>query len=68
MNTSGRITVRRWFGLPKAERRRRILEFRTADAALQAYRAPGRQETLEYLELNGRVNDLWPTVPWWCRR
>jgi len=29
---------------------------------------PGREEDETYLRLNGRVNDLWPTVPWWWRR
>jgi hypothetical protein len=68
MNTSGQITIRQWFRLPKAERRRRIAGFRAADAALQAYRPPGRAEDETYLRLNGRVNDLWPGVPWWWRQ
>jgi hypothetical protein len=65
---ASQITVRQWFRLPKAERRRRTAAFKTADAALQAYRPPGRAEDETYLRLNGRVNDLWPTVPWWCRQ
>jgi hypothetical protein len=68
MNTSGQITVRQWFRLPKAERQRRVTEFRAADAALQAYHPPGGGEDETYLLFNGRVNDLWPTVPWWCRQ
>jgi hypothetical protein len=73
VNTSGQITVRQWFRLPKAERRRRAAAFREADEALQANgdaeQAAGiGWETDEYLRLNGRVNDLWPTVPWWCRQ
>jgi len=67
------VTVRQWFRLPRAERKRRIAEFRAADEALQAnsdaeFRAGIGHETEEYLRLNGRVNDLWPTVPWWNRR
>ena len=68
MNKSGQITVRQWFRLPAKERQRRVTEFRAADRALQAYEPPGREETELYLELNGRVSELWPTVPWWCRR
>jgi len=56
-----------WFRLPRAERERRIARFRAADAALQAYEAPGRDEDETYLDLNDRVNDLWHTVPWWRR-
>ena len=72
MNTEGQITIRQWFALPKAERRARAETFREADEALQANgdaeRAAGiREETEEYHRLNGRVNDLWPTVPWWVR-
>jgi hypothetical protein len=67
VNTSGQITVWQWFRLPTAERSRRVTEFRAADAALQAYEPPGREEDETYLRFNGRVNDLWPTVPWWCR-
>ena len=62
------VTIRQWFRLPLTERQRRVAAFKTADAALQEYRPPGRQEDERYHELNGRVNDLWPTVPWWCRR
>ena len=65
---ASQITVRQWFRLPKAERKRRIAEFKTADDALQAYVPPGREEDATFLRLNGRVNDLWPTVPWWWRR
>jgi len=65
---ASQITVRQWFRLPKAERQRRIAEFKTADDALQAYFPPGRDEDEMYLRLNGRVNDLWPTVPWWWRQ
>ena len=73
MNTSGQITVRQWFALPKAERERRAGEFQRADFALQVnseaeQRAGVREETEMYHVLNGRVNDLWPTVPWWVRR
>jgi len=72
VNTEGQITIRQWFALPKAERRARAETFRTADEALQANgdaeRAAGvREETEEYHRLNGRVNDLWPTVVWWVR-
>ena len=72
MNKTGQITVRQWFALPKDERVRRAYAFRKADMALQdngdREKAAGIDwETEEYLELNGRVNDLWPTVPWWCR-
>ena len=66
------ITIRQWFALPKAERRARAETFRAADEALQANgdaeQAAGiREETGEYHRLNGRVNDLWPTVVWWIR-
>jgi hypothetical protein len=52
----------------------KIAAFREADAALQAdYQRRldndgpwGEDET--YLRLNGRVNDLWHTVPPWRRR
>ena len=72
MNTNGQITVRQWFRLPKDERIRRAAAFREADGALQdngdREKAGGIcWETGEYLRLNGIVNDLWPTVPWWCR-
>ena len=67
------VTVREWFQLPRWERDRRKAEFRAADEALQinSYeeeKAGVREETETYHVLNGRVNDLWPTVPWWCRR
>ena len=68
MNTEGQITVRQWFRLTRHERAVRIAEFKTADNELQAYFPPGRDEDETYLRLNGRVNDLWPTVPWWWRR
>lgn len=68
MNTQGQVTIRQWFAMPKGERQRRATEFRAADAALQAYVPPNREEDETYHRLNGRVNDLWPTVPWWCRR
>lgn len=68
MNTKGQVTIRQWFCLPKAERQRRITEFRAADSALQLYRPPDGDEDEIYLELNDRVNDLWPTVPWWWRQ
>ena len=72
MNTEGQITIRQWFALPKAERRARAEAFREADEALQANgdaeQAAGIDwETDEYDRLNRRVNDLWPTVPWWVR-
>lgn len=73
MNTAAQITVLQWFRLPKSERQRRAEEFRAADSALQGYDGPdgsGRygDEDETYNLLNGRVNDLWPTVPWWCRQ
>lgn len=76
MNTEGQVTIRQWFRLPRYERAARIAEFKNADNELQAnseaeYQANGRkpvEESERYLELNGRVNDLWPTVPWWWRR
>jgi hypothetical protein len=64
---TGQVTIRQWFRLPKDERLNRIHAFKAADEALQAYFPPGRDEDETYLRLNGRVNDLWPTVPWWCR-
>jgi hypothetical protein len=67
VNTQGQITIRQWFKLPGAERGGRAQTFRDADEALQAYEPPGREEDETYLRLNGRVNDLWPTVPWWIR-
>jgi hypothetical protein len=73
MNTVDQITVRQWFRLPKHERQHRIAEFKAADEALQVNGeaedlAGVQEETETYHILNGRVNDLWPTVPWWCRR
>jgi len=68
MNSSGQITIRQWFRLPKAERAERIAAFKNADYELQAYFPPDREEDETYRELNGRVNDLWPTVPWWWRQ
>jgi hypothetical protein len=73
VNTQGQITVWQWFRLPVAERSRRVTEFRAADAALQINgeaedQAGVQEETETFRILNGRVNDLWPTVPWWCRR
>ncbi len=65
--SAGQVTVRQWFRLPRSERARRIAEFRAADEALQAYRPPGRVEDETYHRLNGEVNRLWPTVPWWRR-
>jgi hypothetical protein len=67
MSTAAKITVRQWFALPKPERAHRIAEFRAADAALQQYRPPGREEDERYHELNDRVKELWPTLPWWWR-
>jgi hypothetical protein len=69
----GQVTARQWFRLPKYERERRAAEFRAADEALQingeAEELAGVQDETETFHLlNGRVNDLWPTVPWWCRR
>lgn len=65
---SEQITVRQWLRLPKTERAERIAAFKTADEALQAYYPPGGDEDETYLDLNGRVSDLWPGVPWWRRR
>ena len=67
MNTRGQITVRQWFRLPALERSRRVTAFRAADAALQAYEPPDGEEDDTYLMFNGRVDDLWLTVPWWWR-
>ena len=69
---ASQVTIRQWFRLPKAERRARAEMFHEADGALQANgdaeQAAGiRWETDEYLRLNHRVNDLWPTVPWWVK-
>ena len=66
MNTSGQITVRQWFALPKAERQRRVTEFRAADRAMQACEL-GPEEDELFDELNDRFWDLRPTVPWWAR-
>jgi hypothetical protein len=66
VNTRRQVTIRQWFHLPKAVRKYRIAEFRAADAALQAN--SDREETEESNRLNDRVNDLWPTVPWWHRQ
>jgi hypothetical protein len=68
MSTCSQVTIRQWFRLPKTERQRRIAEFKSADEALQEYRPPGRQEDKRYHELNGRVSELWPMVPWWHRQ
>jgi hypothetical protein len=67
------VTVREWLALPRHERDRRKAEFRAADEALQVNSEAEEQagvtgETETYHVLNGRVNDLWGTVPWWCRR
>jgi hypothetical protein len=67
VNTEGQVTVRQWFRLPACERGRRVTQFRAAGAALQAYEPPGCEEDEIYLRLNARINDLWPTVPWWWR-
>lgn len=67
VNAKEQITIWQWFRLPKAERQWRATEFHAADLALQAYQSPGREEDETYLRLNARVNDLWPTVPRWCR-
>jgi hypothetical protein len=65
------ISTRKWFRLSKAERTWRVREFRAADRSLQAYDGPDgtglTEEDETYLDLNGRVNDLWATVPWWHR-
>lgn len=67
------VTVREWFRLPGAERRRRTEEFRAADLALrinaEAEELAGTiGETQLNAILNGRVCDLWGSVPWWCRQ
>lgn len=72
MNTTGQITIRAWLALPPTERRERAAAFREADQALQAnsiaqHAAGIDYETETYLVLNRRVNELWPTVPWWIR-
>jgi hypothetical protein len=67
MNKQCQITAWQWFRLPALERSRRVTEFRAADAALQAHQPPDNEEDEMYLLFNGRVNDLWPTVPWWWR-
>jgi hypothetical protein len=72
MNTDRQITIRAWRALPRTERAARTELFHTADEALQANgdaeQAAGiNWETSTYLDLNSRVNDLWPTVPWWVR-
>ena len=76
MSTSAQITVWQWFRLPAAERQRRAAEFRAAVAGLEIIReatgggwVPADSEHGRALDdLAGRVNDLWPAVPWWCRR
>jgi hypothetical protein len=65
---AARVTLREWSRLTVHERARRVAEFRAADEALQDYRPPGRHEDARYPELHDRVNELWPTVPWWWRR
>ena len=75
MSTS-QITVWQWFRLPRAERERRVTEFRAAVAGLEIIRdatggamvPAGSATGLALDDLAGRVNDLWPAVPWWCRR
>ena len=67
------VTIREWFRLPKCERDWRAAEFKAADEALQINsfeeeQAGVDEETGTYHILNGRVNDLWGTVPWWCRQ
>ena len=66
------VTVRAWFRLDKRERARRVQEYKQADRNLQAYQGPdgsGRfsDEDPGYNDLNDRVNELWPTVPWFHR-
>jgi hypothetical protein len=61
------ISTRAWFRLSKTERAWRVRQFREADRDLQAYYPPSGDEDETYLELNGQVNDLWTTVPWWLR-
>jgi hypothetical protein len=68
MNSASQITIREWFALPKAERHHRVARFRAADTELQQYQPSGRQEDETYHLLNGALNDLWPTVPWWWRQ
>lgn len=63
------ITLRQWRKLSRAERNARVLFFRSAIRELwlnsEAEHAAGiREETERYHELNGRVNELWPSVPW----
>jgi hypothetical protein len=58
--------------LSKAERAARVKAFRTADRELQEYDGPGNaglysDEDPTYVRLNGKVNELWTTVPWWWR-
>jgi hypothetical protein len=67
------VTAREWFRLPRIDRARRAREFRAAAEALAVNseaeeRAGIDEETETYHVLNGRVCDLWGTVPWWCRR
>ena len=74
MNTQGQVTIRQWFRLPEWERRIRVAQFKAADQALQENAKWERRlrlsccETQVNLNLSKRVNELWSTVPWWCRR
>lgn len=66
------VTAREWLALPRWERRHRADEFSAAAEALalnsEAEELAGiDEETETYHVLNGRVNDLWGTVPWWVR-
>ena len=74
MNTQGQVTIRQWFRLPEWERRIRVAQFKAADQALRETAKWERrlkisgEKTQPRLNLEKRVDELRPTVPWWWRR
>ena len=74
MNTQGQVTIRQWFRLPKQHRRIRVAQFKAARQDLRETAKWERrlkisgEKTQPRLNLEKRVDELRPTVPWWCRQ
>ena len=73
MNTQGQVTIRQWFRLPKQHRRIRVAQFKAARRDLRETAKWERrlkisgEKTQPRLNLEKRVDELRPTVPWWWR-